>query len=283
MIIPFYTSSGQAGKRDAKGNLFGVGEFFPFWGTSPDWFNKTNYTWKGYPEETAIANDDRSKYYGSTKLRRIANEIDALLPDFKAMVNQMENQIPSQNINFLTRSNLINELAAREYGVKDEELNQGLIANGIVPTTNLGSKGGKLDENIRKAKKIIGVDGPITYKLVPFQNGHNFAYQPVTDTNSGRFFVLVDINPAPKEPSDDPQPVRPPSTAPKSRRELIKEKWGGAKVPAGSYDGAPPVEEEEEEESVEDTSWKLARDVHPASRQTPRRRQQKQYVRTGRR
>ena len=189
--------------------MFGVNEFFPFWGKGPGgWLNKTSYTWKGYPEETAIANNDRSKYYGSTKLRRIANEIDALLPDFKAMVNQMENQIPSQNINFLTRSNLINELASREFGAKDEEFNQGLIANGIVPTTRLGSADGKLDENIRKAKKIIGVDGPITYKLVPFENGHNFAYQPVTDSNSGRFFVLVDIKPKFTKKKEEKKPIQ---------------------------------------------------------------------------
>ena len=261
MIIPFYSSSGEAKKVDGVGKLFGVNEFFPVWGIGPIedpwWFNKTNYTWKKYPEETAIANNDRSKYYGSTKLRRIANELDALLPDAKAMIKQMEDQIPSSNSfrSVAGRSRSIKKLAAREYGVKDEEFSQGLIANGIVPTTQSGSKGGKVDENIRKAKKIMGLDGPITYKLVPFQNGHNFAYRPIPDKNLGRFFVLVDINPAPKKPSDDPQPVRPTNT------------------PTQSV----------EEESVEDTSWKLARDVHPASRQTPRRRQQKQYVRTGRR
>lgn len=258
MIIPFYSSSGEAKKLDAEGKLFGVNEFFPFWGKGPDgWLNKTSYTWKKYPEETAIANNDRSKYYGSTKLRRIANELDALLPDAKAMIKQMEDQIPSSNSfrSVAGRSRSIKKLAAREYGVKDEEFSQGLIANGIVPTTQSGSKGGKVDENIRKAKKIMGLDGPITYKLVPFQNGHNFAYRPIPDKNLGRFFVLVDINPAPKKPSDDPQPVRPTNT------------------PTQSV----------EEESVEDTSWKLARDVHPASRQTPRRRQQKQYVRIGRR
>tara|TARA_B100001564_G_C20616263_1_gene660053 strand:+ start:128 stop:841 length:714 start_codon:yes stop_codon:yes gene_type:complete len=195
MIIPFYTSSGEAKKLDGVGKLFGVGEFFPFWGYGPNWLNKTNYTWKKWPEETAIANDDRSKYYGSTKLRRIANELDAMLPDFKAMVNQMENQIPSENISYLTRSNLINKLASREFGVKDEEFNRGLIANGIVPVRNTKGSGREVAENIRKAKKIIGVDGPITYKLVPFQNGHNFAYRPIPHENTGRFFVLVDIKP----------------------------------------------------------------------------------------
>lgn len=213
MIIPFYSSSSEAKKLDGEGKLFGVNEFFPFWGKGPGgWLNKTSYTWKGYPEETAIANNDRSKYYGSTKLRRIANELDALLPDAKAMIKQMEDQIPSSD-SFRSvgagRSRLITKLAAREYGVKDEEFNQGLIANGIVPTTHSRSADGKLNENIRKAKKIIGVDGPITYKLVPFESGRNFAYRPIPDKNLGRFFVLVDINPRKIPYQMDQQPVDP--------------------------------------------------------------------------
>lgn len=264
MIIPFYTSSGEAAKRDAEGNLFGVNEFFPVWGIGPIedpwWFNKTNYTWKGHPEETAIANDDRSKYYGSTKLRRIANELDALLPDAKAMIKQMEDQIPS-SYNRLTGSDAtrLRKLAAREFGAKDEEFNQGLIANGIVPITLTESKGGKVDENIRKAKKIMGLDGPITYKLVPFESGRNFAYWPIPDLNLGRFFVLVDINPAPKKPSDDPQPV--------TVKQLVT-----------------TVEEEEEEEK--DHSWKLARERRQKQEQQQRewqRRRKQGRVRVGRR
>lgn len=187
MIIPFYTSSGTAGKVDGQGNLFGVGEFFPIWGVGPDgWFNKTNYTWAGEPEETAIANDDRSKYYGSTKLRRIANELDDLLPDFKAMVKEIGlPQLPGM-------PGADNSMHA-EYGLDHkQELNQGFAANGIVPVKR--SEGSKVRENVKKAKRIIGVDGPITYNLVPFKNEHNFAYRHA-GRDSGRFYVLVDINP----------------------------------------------------------------------------------------
>ena len=41
MIIPFYTSSGNANKKGPDGKLHGVGHFFPFWGIgSTGWYNK---------------------------------------------------------------------------------------------------------------------------------------------------------------------------------------------------------------------------------------------------
>lgn len=244
MIIPFYTSSGTAGKVDGQGNLFGVGEFFPIWGVSSitGWHNKTNYTWKGEREETAIANDDRSKYYGSTKLRRIANELDDLLPDFKAMVKEIgPPQLPG-----MPRAD--NSMHA-EYGLdQEQELNQGFAANGIVPVKI--SEVSKVRENIKKAKRITGVDGPITYNLVPFKNGHNFAYR-YAGIDSGRFYVLVDINPA-------------------STRDRLRALPRGI-VPAGSYDGVPPTEEEVV--SIKPT--------YPPS--TSSRRKEKQRVTVGRR
>ena len=231
MIIPFYTSSGTAGKVDGQGNLFGVGEFFPFWGVSSitGWYNKTNYTWKGSPEEIAIANDDRSKYYGSTKLRRIANELDDLLPDYEAMLKEAE-------------------ISKEEYRLEvPDELNQGYAANGIVPIRREDPSSG-LIANIRKAKEIIGVDGPITYKSVPFKSGYNFAYRKDPVDGGRRFYVLLDINPA-------------------STRDRLRA-LPRAIVPAGSYDGVPPAEEE-----VVSTYPPL----------TPSRRKREQYVTVGRR
>ena len=85
-----------------------------------------------------------------------------------------------------------------------EELNQGFIANGIIPCAYKESH--KVPENIRKAKKIMGLDGPITYKLVPFKNGHNFAYRKSSD-GGRRFYVLVDIKPNRKKAPYQPRPV----------------------------------------------------------------------------
>ena len=212
MIIPFYTSSGTAGKVDADGNLFGVGEFFPVWGISEGgWFNKTSYTWKGHPEETAIANDDRSKYYGSTKLRQIANELDDLLPDFQAMLKE----IGDQALPGMPDAEAINAMHV-EFGLNHKaELNQGFTANGIVPVEG----GGGVSKNVIKAKKIIGVDGPITYKLVPFKNGHNFAYRHA-GRGAGRFYVLVDIKP--KFTKKKEKPIQ-------QERIKIRQTWGKKK------------------------------------------------------
>jgi len=71
-VVPFYISSGSGGKKDAEGNLFGVGKAFPFWGFGDDgWQNKTSHTDDGEDPKYAI-----NTYYGMPLLRRIAEEID---------------------------------------------------------------------------------------------------------------------------------------------------------------------------------------------------------------
>lgn len=74
-VVPFYISSGSAGKVDAEGNLYGVGQAFPFFGmaegTAGGWHNKTAFTWEGEDPRYAI-----DTYYGMPLLRRIAEEIN---------------------------------------------------------------------------------------------------------------------------------------------------------------------------------------------------------------
>lgn len=239
MIIPFYTSSGGGKKYGPDGKtLHGVGKFFPFWGVSPDthWFNKTRATWEINQENMDIArtNEDRTKYYGSKKLAKIGRELDELFPGYDEM-NEHYNADRDES----SRS---------QYGLDNyqKQLNQGFVKNGIEPADGSGDK---LYANIKASKKIIGLedDGPITYKLVPFNYNRRFTRR------GNHYFVLVDINPAPKKPSNDPQPVRPRNTPTQSDTTV----------------------EEEEEEFVD--PWTLARDRYPIQR-----RQQNQYVMVGR-
>lgn len=138
LVIPFYTSSGSAGKKDAEGNLFAVGDFFPIIGTSMNWHNKTNFTWDGEPAETAI-----DTYYG--------------IPQFGKIAKQLNDSIDYENLKKAEELEeyriIINELIV--------DANQGLDKLGTAPDEfhwgNPDGSPSRLRDNIYKIKEALGL------------------------------------------------------------------------------------------------------------------------------
>ena len=122
-VVPFYTSSGAAGKKKPDGSLFGVGEFFPIIGIGFDagtgamWYNKTKFTWGGEDSKYAI-----DTYYGMPALGKIAEELNKRV-DYDAL--KAEAADPDFMI---TREN------------QSKEANQSLVPLGITPfSTHIGA------------------------------------------------------------------------------------------------------------------------------------------------
>jgi len=79
-LMPFYVSSGSGGKKDVE-----VGKWYPVFGISEDgWFNKTSG-----PE----IND----YYGSTKLREVAEKLDAEVGNVMDQIGDMPTVMSSDS------------------------------------------------------------------------------------------------------------------------------------------------------------------------------------------
>ena len=140
-VVPFYTSSGAAGKKGPDGKLFGVGDFFPVIGIGFDagtddmWYNKTNYTWNGKDSKYAI-----DTYYGMPALGKIAEELNKRI-DYDAIKAE-----PFDKEFIIGRVHQANEA------------NQSLVPLGITPFSSASSaSSAELEKHIDILRAKLGL------------------------------------------------------------------------------------------------------------------------------
>jgi len=160
-VIPFYISSGDGGKKDAEGNLFGVDQAFPFFGMAQGitggWHNKTNFTWEGEDPKYAI-----DTYYGMPLLKRIAEEIDLVWSKY----GHKHRNPPSKDCTpYAEIDNAVNHQLKMTIGITPAHSRY--IGSGAAKKPNPLHVPGLLYKNIDVARKRIEGDVMLPMKRPP--------------------------------------------------------------------------------------------------------------------
>jgi hypothetical protein len=152
--LPFYCSTGDGGKENVE-----AGKWYPIFGITPTWFNKTT--------EYAI-ND----YYGSSKAKDIAKKLDNILGDLRRIWSP---HIVSHNVieNFF---NIINQdLSPSDKG--DQKFREKFIDNVKNVLAKIGGTLGMRLENIDGTKGIdIKINTEIGRNVIKHLVGDDYKF-----------------------------------------------------------------------------------------------------------